>query len=103
MTSKLPGAKTREMLMVHNAFRREFGLTPALVRGVADGDRQRAETLADHIELTNMRCTTIITPRTRASGRPVGAPPGGDRSSRPHDGSSTTSASRTSAPTWRRR
>jgi hemerythrin-like domain-containing protein len=54
MTSKVPGARTREMLMVHNALRREFGLTPALVRGVADGDRQRAETLADHIELTNM-------------------------------------------------
>jgi hemerythrin-like domain-containing protein len=48
---KAPGAMTREMVMVHTAFRREFGLMPELVRGVAAGDRARAAVVADHIEL----------------------------------------------------
>ncbi|MCI2423844.1 hemerythrin domain-containing protein [Saccharopolyspora sp. K220] len=39
----------REMLMVHNMFRREFGLMPRVVRGVAAGDRARAQLVADHI------------------------------------------------------
>jgi hemerythrin-like domain-containing protein len=42
---------TREMVMVHTAFRREFGFMPELVRGVFEGDRHRAEIIADHIEL----------------------------------------------------
>ena len=54
MINTAPGAKTREMLMVHNAFRREFGLLSELVRGVVGGDRQRVEMVADHIELMNM-------------------------------------------------
>jgi hemerythrin-like domain-containing protein len=44
-------ADIREMYMAHTMFRREFGLMPALVREVADGDRERAGIVADHIEL----------------------------------------------------
>lgn len=44
-------ADTREMIMAHTMFRREFGLMPALVRAVADGDLARAEVVARHIEL----------------------------------------------------
>jgi hypothetical protein len=39
-----------EMLMVHDVFRREFALMPALVRGVAVGDHNRAQIVTDHIE-----------------------------------------------------
>jgi hemerythrin-like domain-containing protein len=49
--TKAPGAMTREMIMVHTAFRREFGLMPELVRGVATGDWRRADVVADHIGL----------------------------------------------------
>jgi hemerythrin-like domain-containing protein len=49
--TKTPGAMTREMIMVHTAFRREFGLMPELVRGVAEGDRRRAGIVADHIAM----------------------------------------------------
>jgi hemerythrin-like domain-containing protein len=41
----------REMVMVHDAFRREFGLMAAVVRQVADGDVARAEVVSDHIDL----------------------------------------------------
>jgi len=37
-----------DMYTVHRAFRREFGLMPQLVRGVAAGDTARAAVLADH-------------------------------------------------------
>jgi hemerythrin-like domain-containing protein len=47
--TKTPGAMTREMIMVHTAFRREFGLMPELIRDVAEGDRERAGIVADHI------------------------------------------------------
>jgi hemerythrin-like domain-containing protein len=39
----------REMLMVHDMFRREFGLMPRLVRGVAASDTARTRIVADHI------------------------------------------------------
>ena len=42
---------TRDMVMIHRAFRREFAQAPALVRGVAAGDRERATTVADHLQL----------------------------------------------------
>ena len=42
---------TRDMVVVHTAFRREFGLAPALVRGVAPGDQRRADVVADHLEM----------------------------------------------------
>jgi hemerythrin-like domain-containing protein len=38
---------TREMIVVHNVFRRLFGDLPRLVRNVADGDTERAATLSD--------------------------------------------------------
>jgi hemerythrin-like domain-containing protein len=46
-----PTADTREMYLIHTVFRREFGLLADVVRGVADGDRERAQLVADHIEL----------------------------------------------------
>ena len=42
---------TRPMIVVHNAFRREFGLAGGLVRRVGVGDRARAELVARHLEL----------------------------------------------------
>jgi iron-sulfur cluster repair protein YtfE (RIC family) len=39
----------REMFVVHAMFRREFGLMPELVRGVAAGDQQRMRVVAGHI------------------------------------------------------
>ncbi len=42
---------TRDMVVVHTAFRREFHLAPDLVRGVAEGDRHRAEVVAEHLDL----------------------------------------------------
>ena len=38
-----------EMLIVHDAFRREFALMPGLVGGVAAGDRDHAQIIGDHI------------------------------------------------------
>jgi hypothetical protein len=42
---------TREMCLVHTAFRREFGLLPALIRGAGGGDVERAGIIADHYAL----------------------------------------------------
>ncbi|TQM01532.1 hemerythrin HHE cation binding domain-containing protein [Actinoallomurus bryophytorum] len=39
----------REMFVVHAMFRREFGLMPELVRGVAAGDQQRMRVVAGHL------------------------------------------------------
>ena len=50
-TTGNPYADTRDMYVVHAAFRREFALLPALVRGVAAGEADRARIVADHIEL----------------------------------------------------
>jgi len=41
----------RDMLVVHDAFRREYGMLPRLVRGVAPHDAARAEVLAAHYAL----------------------------------------------------
>jgi hemerythrin-like domain-containing protein len=41
----------RDMYMVHAALRREFRLLAGLVRGVDDGDVERARVVADHITL----------------------------------------------------
>jgi hemerythrin-like domain-containing protein len=51
MSTAARGVDTREMIAVHSAFRREFGLAPGLVRAVASGDVQRAGVVADHLEL----------------------------------------------------
>jgi hemerythrin-like domain-containing protein len=45
------GIDTREMVVVHTAFRRELGAAPGLVRGVAAGDRARAEVVGAHVQL----------------------------------------------------
>jgi hemerythrin-like domain-containing protein len=49
-----PLADIREMYMVHTVFRREFGLASDLVRGVADGDTERARVVAAHLDLLNV-------------------------------------------------
>jgi len=41
------------MKLVHTGLRREYGLLPAVVRGVEHGDTERARMLADHIVLLN--------------------------------------------------
>jgi iron-sulfur cluster repair protein YtfE (RIC family) len=41
---------TRDMVMVHRAFRREFGLLPQLVLATAPHDRERAQLVAAHAE-----------------------------------------------------
>ena len=46
-----PLADVRDMYMAHTMFRREFGLAPALIRGVADGDLERASVVAEHLRL----------------------------------------------------
>jgi hemerythrin-like domain-containing protein len=43
-------ADSRDMIGGHDAFRREFGQLPALIRGVAPGDIRRAATVADHVK-----------------------------------------------------
>lgn len=48
-----PLADVRDMFAVHTMLRREIGCAPALVRAVEDGDRQRAEVVASHVELMN--------------------------------------------------
>jgi hypothetical protein len=45
------GIDTREMVVVHTAFRRELGAAPGLVRGVAAGDRARSQVVGDHVQL----------------------------------------------------
>jgi iron-sulfur cluster repair protein YtfE (RIC family) len=42
---------TRPMTTVHSFFRREFRLAGGVVRRVAEGDRGRAQLVADHLEL----------------------------------------------------
>ena len=51
--SNEPLADVRDMHMAHTMFRREIGLAPALIRGVADGDVERAATVADHLGLVD--------------------------------------------------
>jgi hypothetical protein len=51
--SNEPLADVRDMYMAHIMFRREIGLAPALIRGVADGDAERAAVVADHVRLVD--------------------------------------------------
>lgn len=44
-----PHFRRGEMLIVHNMFRREFGLMPGLVDGVSEDDSTRAHLIGDHI------------------------------------------------------
>jgi hypothetical protein len=41
------------MYMAHTMFRREIGLAPALIRGVAGGDVERAATVAGHLQIVD--------------------------------------------------
>jgi hemerythrin-like domain-containing protein len=43
--------ETWEMVVIHKMFRRELRDAAALVRGVAGGDRARAELVGDHLDL----------------------------------------------------
>jgi hemerythrin-like domain-containing protein len=45
-----PRFDRREMLIVHDVFRREFGLMPGLIAAVTVSDRARAEVVGDHID-----------------------------------------------------
>jgi hypothetical protein len=49
-TDAQPPFHGSEMLIAHDAFRREFALMPGLVRGVVAGNRDRAQIIGDHIE-----------------------------------------------------
>jgi hemerythrin-like domain-containing protein len=51
--SNEPLADVRDMYLAHTMFRREIGLAPALIRGVADGDLERAAVVADHVRLVD--------------------------------------------------
>jgi len=53
-TTDGPYADTRDMYVAHTMFRREFGLMPALVRGVTAGDKERTQIVGEHMELLNM-------------------------------------------------
>jgi hypothetical protein len=46
-----PAADIRDMYAIHTLFRREFGLTPGLIRDVDDGDTERSGVLYEHIDL----------------------------------------------------
>ncbi|MFJ1767542.1 hemerythrin domain-containing protein [Amycolatopsis sp. NPDC088138] len=48
-----PLADVRDMYLAHVMFRREIGLAPALIRGVAEGDAERAAVVADHVRLVD--------------------------------------------------
>jgi hypothetical protein len=50
-TSMTDRVDTRDMIVVHTAFRREFRLAPSLVRGTSAGDLSRASIVAGHLEL----------------------------------------------------
>jgi hemerythrin-like domain-containing protein len=49
LTASEPHFDGREMLMLHDMFRREFGLMPGVVRGVEPGDRDRAQLISAHL------------------------------------------------------
>ena len=51
MTTSAPGVDTRDMLVIHDSIRRQFGQAAALVRRVAPGDTGRAAVVADHVDL----------------------------------------------------
>jgi hemerythrin-like domain-containing protein len=45
-----PHFERRDMLMMHNMFRREFALMPGLVGAVVAGEHDRAQMIGDHME-----------------------------------------------------
>ncbi len=67
--SPTTGVDTRDMLVVHDSIRRQFGQAPALVRGVAAGDTDRAAVVADHVDLLGALLHHHHRARTGCSGR----------------------------------
>ncbi|WP_431964216.1 hemerythrin domain-containing protein [Actinacidiphila sp. bgisy160] len=51
MTNQHDRADIRDMLVVHEAFRRAYGRMPGLVLTVTPGDTARAAVVADHIQM----------------------------------------------------
>lgn len=49
--SPTAGVDTRDMLVIHDSIRRQFGQATSLVRGVDAGDTDRAAVVADHLDL----------------------------------------------------
>jgi hemerythrin-like domain-containing protein len=49
MAKTQPMADSRDMIVVHDMFRREFAAIPGLVREVAAGDRAQVSIVADHV------------------------------------------------------
>ena len=45
-----PHFERRDMLVIHNMFRREFALMPGLVGAVVAGDHDRAQIIGDHVQ-----------------------------------------------------
>jgi Hemerythrin HHE cation binding domain len=45
-----PHFERRDMLMMHNMFRREFALMPGLVGDVVAGEHDRAQIIGDHVQ-----------------------------------------------------
>ena len=62
-----PLADARDMLVAHTMYRREFGLMPGLIRGVAAGDSARAELVTDHV----VQMTEELTAHHQAEDRQV--------------------------------
>jgi hemerythrin-like domain-containing protein len=50
MPKTQPMADSRDMLVVHDMFRREFAAIPGLVSGVDEGDDVQVAVVADHVE-----------------------------------------------------
>jgi hemerythrin-like domain-containing protein len=49
MSTTTPMADSRDMIVVHTMFRKQFAAIPELVNDVADGDRAQAAIVADHV------------------------------------------------------
>jgi hemerythrin-like domain-containing protein len=99
---------TRDMVVVHDSIRRQFGAAPALVRGVAIGDTNRAAVIADHVELLgellhhhhvgeDRLLWPVLQPRV-----PADVAPTVERMERQHEGIAEAQATVTTAvPAWR--
>jgi hemerythrin-like domain-containing protein len=49
MSKTAPMADSRDMIVVHTMFRKQFAAIPGLVSGVAGGDREQVAIVADHV------------------------------------------------------
>jgi hypothetical protein len=102
------GTDTRDMLVVHDSIRRQFGRAPGLVRAVPAGDTARAALVADHLDLLgallhhhhageDRLLWPVLQPRV-----PADVAGTVDRMQRQHDGIAEAQAAVTAATaTWR--